>query len=946
MILILIVIRSPGEKNDINRRAALLTPEESQWLDENPDKLTLYYNVEFPPIEFADSEGNFTGMGADIISKIEEILDIEFIKIPSNDWLDHLKALESGYCAIAPTIVRTAERERYAFFTRPYASVPVIIITTQKYEERLTLGDLRGLRVGVVSGYATENYLLDMAILKQFEVVPLRNVPSGLETVAFGQIDAFVENLAVAAYYIEKHGIPNLRVSGITDYYFDWSIGISRHYPLLYSSIEKALESIPEKELDIIRKKWISLETGLGMDAQTILVLKLTGTFIFLLLLSLTLITMLLKVRLRQKVKDLKNSEERYRRIAENSPAAVFRFRMDKEGKFSFPYISEASHKITGHINTEIMSDASLLLERIHPDDKKEFLDRIYESARKLCPYQGHGRFFKENDPDYIWIEVQATIEKIPDGSVIWNGFFHDITRRKKAEEETREREEKFRALAENSPDMIMRFNKDFSCLYVNSITPRKIRVGIEDLQGKKITESGFPKILKGIILDLLNSIFNSSEIQHIEFQLPDKSWVDCLGVPEFDDKGQVRGAIISSRDITRRKMLDEERITLQDRLIQSQKMESIGKLAGGVAHDFNNMLGVILGYTEIAMLHSDPENKVYANLMEIRKATERSAELTAQLLAFARKQATNPKTLDLNEAVEGMLKMLRRLIGEHIDMAWLPSKASCMINIDPAQINQVLANLCVNARDAIAESGRIEIETDIISLNDQTYKKFNNAYPGEFVVLSIKDNGCGMDRETISHLFEPFFTTKEQGKGTGLGLCTVYGIVGQNKGFINVVSKEGQGSTFSIFFPRHQLTEKENEKGNNEANDNFGRETILIVEDEKVILNLTKEMLSSYGYNILLSEKPEDALKTAANLQGEIDLLITDVIMPVMNGRELANKILKICPDIKILFMSGYTSEIISRHGVLNKGINYIQKPFSMNNFAQKVREVLKDTK
>jgi signal transduction histidine kinase/ActR/RegA family two-component response regulator len=384
----------------------------------------------------------------------------------------------------------------------------------------------------------------------------------------------------------------------------------------------------------------------------------------------------------------------------------------------------------------------------------------------------------------------------------------------------------------------------------------------------------------------------------------------------------------------------------IEEQLRQAQKMESIGRLAGGVAHDFNNMLSIILGNTEMVLEELDSTNPVISCLHEIHKATERSASLTRQLLAFARKQTISPQVLDLNQTVEGMLKMLRPLIGENIDLVWLPREKLWPINIDPSQIDQILANLCVNARDSIHDVGKIIIETDNVNF-DQDYCHEHGGYlPGDYVMTAISDNGCGMDREIQDKLFEPFFTTKDVGEGTGLGLATVYGIVKQNNGFINVYSEPNKGTTFRIYFPRNAEKDLPKQKPEPKGVDATGCETILLVEDEKAILKMTTMMLERLGYTVLAASDPAVAVDIGKSHTNKIDLLMTDVVMPGMNGKDLARKIAQLFPNLKILFMSGYTANLIAHHGVLDRGVEFIQKPFSRQDLAQKIRDVLNGSK
>jgi two-component system cell cycle sensor histidine kinase/response regulator CckA len=405
---------------------------------------------------------------------------------------------------------------------------------------------------------------------------------------------------------------------------------------------------------------------------------------------------------------------------------------------------------------------------------------------------------------------------------------------------------------------------------------------------------------------------------------------------PVLDASGRIVNYAAVKRDIT-------EEIRLEAQFLQAQKMESVGRLAGGVAHDFNNMLNVIIGYTEMALDKTNPEDDRYLDLQEIHKAARRSADLTRQLLAFARKQIVAPKVLNLNETVEGMLTMLRRLIGEDIDLVWLPCKNLWPVKVDPSQIDQILANLCVNARDAISGTGKVTIETGTTVL-DEDYCAHNvGSVAGEYVLLAVSDDGCGMNKETLGKLFEPFFTTKQVGQGTGLGLATVYGIVKQNNGFINVYSEPGQGTTFKIYLPRHAAKTQQMQKEGPAEQVGRGHETILLVEDEPAILRMTTTMLERQGYKVLAASTPGEAIRLAEEYPGEIHLLITDVVMPEMNGRDLAKNILSLYPSLKRLFMSGYTANVIAHHGVLDYGVNFIQKPFSVKDLAIKVRDALR---
>ncbi len=530
----------------------------------------------------------------------------------------------------------------------------------------------------------------------------------------------------------------------------------------------------------------------------------------------------------------------------------------------------------------------------------------------------------------------------------VWS--FRDVTTRKQAEDAQGESEKRFRGLFESSRDAIMTL--DPPSWNFTAGNPAAVKMfGTKD-EADFVSRAPW-ELSPERQPDGRASMEKAAEM--IETALRDGSrsfaWTHRrTNGEDFDadvlltriDLGHkviLQGTV---HDLTDRKRAEEEKARLEAQLQQAQKMESVGRLAGGVAHDFNNMLSVILGRAEIALDSVDPASPLHADLHEIRTAAKRSADLTRQLLAFARKQTVAPRVLDLNEAVAGSLKMLGRLIGEDIHLEWLPGPDLWRVKIDPAQIDQILANLCVNSRDAITGVGTISIGTDNSCVDDRDESDQSASVSGEFVKLMVGDNGCGMEKETLGQIFEPFFTTKGVGKGTGLGLASVYGAVKQNGGFIKVRSTPGSGTKFTIFLPRYlgqdELPRPEAENGPA----NCGHETILLVEDEPAILSLTRKVLERRGYVVLTARGGSEALQLARDHAGPIHLLVTDVVMPEMNGRTLSRHLLAVRPSIKRLFMSGYTAESATHQGVIDEGVSFLQKPFSVSDLAAKVRETL----
>ncbi|WP_372683121.1 PAS domain S-box protein [Desulfosarcina sp.] len=530
-------------------------------------------------------------------------------------------------------------------------------------------------------------------------------------------------------------------------------------------------------------------------------------------------------------------------------------------------------------------------------------------------------------------------------GKDLLHSIIHDITARKQAERTLRESEQSFSQLFESAP-VPMAYASDvdgYKKTTWNKAWYHTFGYAREQAEGKSGNDIGLwvnPS-------DRSRFIETANRQNYVtDFEAPlrrrDGAVRECSIFGRFIDKTGHRLLMAVYLDITNRRRVDREREKLQAQLSQAQKMESVGRLAGGVAHDFNNMLGAILGYTELGMLGVSPTDPTYGTLTDIQKAAQQSANLTRQLLAFARKQTVAPQLLDLNVTVEGMLKMLRRLIGEDIDLEWLPGKDLDPVRMDPSQIEQLLANLCVNARDAIHDTGKITVETGAATVDEKDCIAHVGMVPGEYVLLAVKDNGCGMDAETRTHLFEPFFTTKEVGKGTGLGLATVYGMVKQNNGFIEVHSEPGRGTTVDIYLPRNTAETGRATKTDAAQPTARGHETILLVEDEPMLLDITTKMLERQGYTVRDAATPGEAIRLAREHAGEIHLVMTDVVMPEMNGRDLAKNLLSLYPDLKRLFMSGYTADVIAHHGVLDEGVQFIQKPFSVQTLAVKVREVL----
>ncbi|MBN1291951.1 MAG: PAS domain S-box protein [Candidatus Latescibacteria bacterium] len=637
-------------------------------------------------------------------------------------------------------------------------------------------------------------------------------------------------------------------------------------------------------------------------------------------------------------ITERKLAEEELRKKSEAMEASTEGMAiLDADGKYI--YLNAAHAIIYGYDDSSELVGKSWQVLYDQPELGR-FVNEIMPVFQREGAWSGEA-IGKKKDGSAFPQEVSLTA--LDDGGLIC--VVQDITERKKAENELQRHESQLQQIFEILPIGLWLADKDGTLLRGN-LAGVKIW-GVEPHMA--ISEYGIFKAWRlpshepvrpedwALAKTIRNGVTIVDELLEIESFDGKRKTILNYTAPVLDNNGKVDGAIVINLDIS-------DRQALENQLRQAHKMEAVGRLAGGVAHDFNNMLNVILGNTELVIHDLPTDSPIHDDLNEIRKAAERSADLTRQLLAFARRQTVAPKVLDLNNTIESMLKMLGRLIGEDIDLLWKPAKNTEPVRIDPAQVDQLLANLVVNARDAIGHNvGKVTIETDLFEFDDDYCTTHTGFVPGRYVMLAVSDDGCGMDKETTAQIFEPFFTTKKVGEGTGLGLSTVYGIVKQNHGLINVYSEYGQGTTFRIYLPVYPDGSSEEDKEKYAAAPILrGYETIMLVEDEPAILSLGRRMLERLGYHVIAASTPGEAIRQAEEHAGKIDLLITDVVMPEMNGRDVAQNLLSLYPNIKSLFMSGYTANVIAHQGVLDEGVQFIQKPFSMQDLSRKVRDVL----
>jgi two-component system cell cycle sensor histidine kinase/response regulator CckA len=638
---------------------------------------------------------------------------------------------------------------------------------------------------------------------------------------------------------------------------------------------------------------------------------------------------------------ELQKSEEKFRLIA-NTITEVFWLADARIQKMI--YVSPGYERVWGRTCENLYENPRSFIDAICPEDRERVLADL-EVQKSGQPF---GHEYRITWPDgsirWIWDRGFPVLDKLGKAP-LYVGIAQDITERKQAEEELRQSELRFKELFDEAPVGYFECDAQGRITRINRTELEMLGYTLEEMLSqpawKFVVEE---EIAHQQILSILAGTVPS--VRGIERTYRRKNGTTFSVLIEDrllrDEKGSIKGIRAIIQDITERKKAEEALHQTEEQLRQSQKMEAIGRLAGGIAHDFNNLLTVIKGYSQLSLLNLEPSHPLRTNLENVQSAADRASDLTRQLLAFSRRQVLEMKVVNLNAVLKNLDKMLHRVIGEDVELVNLLAEDLGRVKADIGQIEQVIMNLAVNARDAMPNGGKLTIETANVELDEKYARTHIAVTPGPYVMISVSDTGVGMTPEVKEQVFEPFFTTKEKGKGTGLGLSTVYGIVKQSGGNIWVYSELGKGTSFKIYLPR--VDEPLEEKKEKVMEEGFprGDETILIVEDEEEVKDLTAQILKKYGYTILKASKGNEAISICDGHKGSIHLMLTDVVMPEMDGRRLAESIISLRPGIKVLYMSGYTDNAIIHHGVLDKGMNYIQKPFTVESLARKVREVL----
>ncbi len=883
----------------------------------------------YPPFEFLDEKGNPAGYNVDLVRAVAQAVGMD-IEIRLGPWANIVKEFEKGEIDAIEGMSYSLDRDANVDFSPPHnINHRVSVVRRGNGRPPCNLAELRDLSIIVQDGDILHEWVVAQGLTNRLTVV--RDQEDALREVAAGRQDCALVARMSALYWIDKFKLRNLVVGDVPLLASQYCFAVQNGGKALLANLSEGLKAIEQSgEYRRIHDKWM----GVYEESSTSL-LDLLGyvAVVAIPLLGILAMVFLWSWSLQRKVSErtaaLRVSEARLHRA--QRVALIGDWELDLST--GMVDASEEARCIYGFDNR------LWGIKEVQEIPLPEYRAMLNSALTGLCERgEAYDVTFRIQRPsDGALVDVYSVAKYDRDRNLVY-GVIQDVTDQKANEALLAASEEQLRLVLDSSPiptavvdpENVNIFSWSRSACELFGHTPATTAEWFEiaypdpDYR-REVLERWKPLLAKG----------------------RDEGGTVCAGeyriccqdgstrVCEIFVRFVPGNLIVTLHDIT-------EQNRLQESLLQAQKLESVGRLAGGVAHDFNNLLTGIMNYVDLCRDNLDADHTVRQWLDEITRDSQRSAGLVRQLLTFARKQTIKPKVLDLNDAVADTLNLLRHLIGADVNLLWQPGASLEPVKMDPTQLDQILANLCVNARDAIAGVGKITIETINATINDEYCAEHAEARPGDFIVLAVSDDGCGMDAKTLVSIFEPFFTTKGVGKGTGLGLATLYGIVKQNDGFINVYSEPGVGTTFRIYLPVSEEGVRAPAVTKVATPRPRGNETILLVEDENSIRLTTAMFLSDLGYEMLSAESPEEAVDLVAGRDGEIDLLITDVVMPGMSGRDLAVKLEETRPNMRCLYVSGYTANVIADRGIFDSDVNFLPKPFSRDDIAKKVREIL----
>ncbi|MCF7838149.1 MAG: transporter substrate-binding domain-containing protein, partial [Candidatus Marinimicrobia bacterium] len=944
----------------------------------------------YPPFEFLDANSRPAGLNVDLTRAIARELDLD-VDIRLGPWAEQVQALERGEVDALQGVFYSATRDRRFDFSQPFMMAHYVsVVRRDAGAPPIDLADLAGRRVAVQRGDIIHEYLVEHGLDARIELFETQ--ADALRAVATGAADCAVTIRVTALLLIEQNDWPELVLGGRPFLSLEYCYAVRAGNQALLAQIGEGLRMLEQNgTLRDIQRKWLGVYAP-GVSRERLLrYAAWILTPLLVLLLAFLVWTRLLRREVGRQTIALRESEHLL--VLADRLARLGGWRVDL-GQERVIWSDEvaAIHDMPPGYSPTIEEGIAFYA----PEHRERVRQVFTACAQEGTPYDEEVVLITRAGRR-LWVRTIGVAERDAAGRIIRvTGAFQDITTRKQSEDRIAHLNRVLRAIRDinqlivrerdrqkliHEASRLLVAHRGYSSALI-VLTDEQDGVAAWAASGLAGESSALQAQLErgerpaccaslhaapaGLLITERNEICadcplaaDCTTVSSVGLSLTcgDRCY-GCMMVAmeaEIEARGEERDlleevagdlgyALRNLETEAARAAAENQRQNLAEQLAQAQKLESIGQLAGGVAHDFNNLLMGIMGYIELAQEQLAPEHPVRELLEEVMRNARRSADLTRQLLAFARKQTIAPRVLNLNAAVESMLKMLRRLIGEDIDLAWMPGAALDAVFLDPSQVDQVLANLCANARDAIGGVGKITIETRNVVFTEAYCARRVDCHPGEYVMLAVSDDGRGMAPEEIDRIFEPFYTTKESGAGSGLGLATVYGIVRQNNGFVNVYSEPGQGTTFRLYFSRSaEDAPPEDAAGSAEELPRArAGETILLVEDERSIRVTTQSSLERLGYQVLAAADSAAALLVAAAEPGPIHLLLTDVVLPGLSGRDLARELNATRPDMRCLYMSGYTANVIAHRGILEADVQFIAKPFMRDELARKVRAVL----
>lgn len=931
---------------------SLLSVCDASETEKSIHELRIVMDDNYPPYVMRDSKGNLIGMIPELWQLFEKETEMKIILIGA-DWIEAQKIIMEGQADVIDTIFKTPEREPLYDFSKPYADIPVGIFHHKSLSGITDARSLLGFTISVKKGDACVELLREKGV-SMFRLYP--SYESIIKDATSGNVKIFCMDEPPAFYYLEKYGISDSFRKGFLLYTGRLHRAVRKGGTNILSIVESGFASIPSEKIKIIRDKWMGQE--IRPEPEFLKYVGPVSLVVLTLILFFGIWNFTLHRAVRKKTEELRKSlesikeRERLLRVTlANLEDGVIV--TDSHGVIS--KLNRAAEELSGFREEEVLG--KYFYEVLNVFDEKtgeKFL--LKEHFEKALHQKGILRFednlltLSSKSQNY---SIEITLSPIQDeeenvsGAVI---VLHDVTEEKKKARELEVTRKMFELAVEGARIGIGIFHVPQNIIYRNKIWNEMIGLEAEDT--KESPENWFSLIHPDYRDRIKNSIIAclQGKIEFFNEEYPLKHcdgrwiWVHARGkVIERDERGNpiwYAGVIF---DVTDKKLSDEKLRKLEKELSRISRLDSLGRLAGGIAHDFNNILMIILGYGEMALKELDDRHPAKIKVEQMVRSAERATQLTKQLLTFSKKQPARPELVEANQLLQNLEKMLTRIIGEDIELIMNLSAYPLYLLIDPIEMEQVIMNLTVNARDAMPRGGRLVLETALVELT-QTYTEIHPGIrPGPYVLISITDTGHGMDIETIDHIFEPFFTTKAEGKGTGLGLSIVYGIVKRYDGEIHVYSEPEKGTTFKIYLPsanENPIENKEKEVKTGNAPSSRG-EHILIVEDNTELRNLMKTYLAQLGYKITDAENGKEALSLISN-EGKPDLIITDVIMPEMNGGTFIQELKKHFGDVEVIYMSGYPKDVVSRYDFFESEETLLMKPFKIDELIKIVRKKL----